>query len=343
MRYLSQQNLAALLLDLKRDYEVFVPVRRGHQRLYEPFEGWHEAVALGEPRPFEPLKAFIFRGRERVAEDFKDELPEPGRRPACVVGVKACDLKGFKIEDHVFLGEDADPFYQRAREQTLLIATDCTGCLETCFCTAMDVTPHATEGFDLNLSPVEGGYLVEPGSSKGEALLAEHDALLADAADEHLRQRQEHRDRVRAEVEANIEREATPTQDRLEGVVARGFDADIWREESETCVECGACNTICPTCHCFYLYDQADAAGVNVRHRCWDACLLKGFAREAGGGNPRPRLWMRLRNRFEKKFDFFPKVAGLYACTGCGRCILCCPAKIDIRQVLRRLVEHAGQ
>jgi Fe-S oxidoreductase len=77
------------------------------------------------------------------------------------------------------------------------------------------------------------------------------------------------------------------------------------------------------------------------RFREWDACMLKDFARVAGGGNPRPQLWMRLRNRFEKKFDFFPQVADVYACTGCGRCISACPAQIDIRHVLKRLVEHA--
>ena len=75
-----------------------------------------------------------------------------------------------------------------------------------------------------------------------------------------------------------------------------------------------------------------------VRYRQWDSCMLKDYAGVAGGGNPRPQLWMRLRNRFEKKFDFFPQVAGLQACTGCGRCITACPANIDIRRVLKRLV-----
>ena len=72
-----------------------------------------------------------------------------------------------------------------------------------------------------------------------------------------------------------------------------------------------------------------------------DSCMLKGYARVAGGGNPRAKLFMRLRNRFEKKFDFFPKWIHVYACTGCGRCVSACPAKIDIRQVLRKLVNHA--
>ena len=78
--------------------------------------------------------------------------------------------------------------------------------------------------------------------------------------------------------------------------------------DEETCVECGACNTICPTCHCFLLLDQLGDRDL-VRYRLWDSCLIKDFAEVAGGANPRPHLWMRLRNRFEKKFDFFPKVS----------------------------------
>ena len=70
--------------------------------------------------------------------------------------------------------------------------------------------------------------------------------------------------------------------------------------------------------------------------------MIKDFAKVAGNANPRGKLSQRLRNRFEKKFDFFPKVANVYACTGCGRCISACPAKIDIRKVLGKLVDNAS-
>jgi predicted aldo/keto reductase-like oxidoreductase len=49
-----------------------------------------------------------------------------------------------------------------------------------------------------------------------------------------------------------------------------------------------------------------------------------------------------LRNRYEKKFEFFPNVLGKIACTGCGRCITGCPAKIDIRRILKNLVKEAS-
>jgi Fe-S oxidoreductase len=153
-----------------------------------------------------------------------------------------------------------------------------------------------------------------------------------------LSERDNARQQTVAEVQRAIDAAGVPSQDQYDGMIERNYDAAIWEEEAKRCVECGACNTICPTCHCFVLTDQQIGDQL-CRFREWDACMLKDFARVAGGGNPRPQLWMRLRNRFEKKFDFFPQVADTYACTGCGRCISACPAQIDIRNVLKRLVD----
>ena len=257
------------------------------------------------------------------------------------MGAKACDLKGFKIQDFVFQNHDyPDPFYIKLRQDNLIISADCTFALDTCFCLSLGVKPYPQGDYDINLSPVKEGFVVESGSQKGKALIQENAALFQSPTEAHVFQRDERRKSVEGEVALNIKESAIPDQDSLEGAVAKGYDSDVWETEAKTCVECGACNAICPTCHCFLLYDQKNQARME-RLKVWDSCLVKDFARVAGGANPRPRLWMRLRNRFEKKFDFFPKVAQIYACTGCGRCITACPAKIDIRKVLKKLVNNA--
>jgi len=144
--------------------------------------------------------------------------------------------------------------------------------------------------------------------------------------EEFISQRDKQRKKVIKRVEENIKQNDIPHQDSFKNIIERGYESNIWADEANNCVECGACNTICPTCHCFLLYDQKSENKM-ARLRIWDSCMIKDFAQVAGGANPRPELWMRLRNRFEKKFDFFPKVADIYACTGCGRCISACPAK----------------
>ena len=351
MKYISNNNLKKFLEILKEDYEVYVPVKKDDQRFYKKYTtftqppragaGFTDDIVIGEVRAFEPLKAFFTWAREIVAEGFKADIPHSADKPFAIVGVKACDLKGFKVQDYVFKNHDyEDPFYIKAREENLIISADCTCAIDTCFCLALDVKPYPQEDYDVNLSQTEEGFLVEVGSRKGRALVDQHSSLFEEAKQELISAREEQRTKVVKEVEKNIKENDIPHQDLYKGVIEKKYESDIWKDEAKTCVECGACNTVCPTCHCFLLYDQKDEKRM-ARLRIWDSCMIKDFARVAGGANPRPKLWMRLQNRFEKKFDFFPKLADFYACTGCGRCISACPAKIDIRKVLKRLVKDA--
>lgn len=338
MRFITSENLEKLLFELSKNYDVFVPVNKNDQRFYKKYSENIENKTIGEVRAFEPLKAFFFQAREKVAEGYSPELLHKYDKPRCLVGVKACDLKGFLVQDHVFDDEDyQDQTYLQARKKNLIISSDCTCTIETCFCMAMDVKPFPVSDFDLNLSEIEGGFLVSIGSEKGKLTLKKYLELFDKATESMTKSRDRIRARVVDEVESNIEKNNVPHQDKLKNVISEKYESGIWADEAEKCVECGACNTICPTCHCFLLYDQKNEESI-ARFRIWDSCLIKDFARVGGGENPREKLWMRLRNRFEKKFDFFPKVAGIYACTGCGRCISACPGKIDIRTVLNRLV-----
>ena len=339
MQYISNTNLFKLLDNLKNDYRVFVPVKKGEQRFYKAYTEASDDIVIGEVRPFEPLKAFFSRSREVVATDFSAEVPHAKDKPFCIVGVKACDLKGFKIQDHVFKDHDyQDPFYIKNRKDNLIISADCTCAIETCFCLALGIKPHPQEDFDINLSATGDGFVVEAGSEKGTKLIEQYVSLFQNAGNAQINQKDKQRDSIIKEVEKNIKENEVPDQENFENIIEKNYESKMWEEEAKTCVECGACTIICPTCHCFLLYDQKDEKKM-ARFRIWDSCMIKDYARVAGGANPRPKLYMRLRNRFEKKFDFFPKVAQVYACTGCGRCISACPAKIDIRKVLKQLVE----
>jgi sulfhydrogenase subunit beta (sulfur reductase) len=346
MKYITNNNLFNLLGILQKEYDIFVPVKREENRFYVRYSqdmetGGGNRITIGEVRSFEPLKAFFTRAREKVAEGFSAELPKAGPKPFCIVGAKGCDLKGFRVQDFVFKeGDFQDPFYIEARDHNLIISADCTCAIDTCFCLALDVKPYPEKDFDLNLSQVEGGFVVEEGSERGQALVQSNPSLFSDPMESVIEERNAQRKRVTEEVKKNLKEHKIPTQDNFEGIIKKNYESAMWREEASTCVECGACNTICPTCHCFLLYDQMSGKRME-RLRVWDSCMIKDFAKVAAGVNPRPWLWMRLRNRFEKKFDFFPTLSNVYACTGCGRCITACPAKIDIRKVLQRLVKDA--
>lgn len=343
MKFITNNNIYIFINALTDEYDVYAPVKKGEQRFYAKYDSsMKDSIILGEVRPFEPMKAFFSRSREKVANNYSPAIPEPGNKPFAILGVKACDLKGFKIQDFVFTDHDApDPFYIKAREENLVISCDCTCAINTCFCVALGIKPFPQEDFDINLSQVEGGYIVESGSKKGETIIDDNLMLFEEAPEYLAMERAKVRADIIFKVEQNLREFNVPPQDVYRHIIEYNFESEIWKDEAKTCVECGACNTICPTCHCFLLYDQKSGE-LATRFRTWDSCMLKDFARVAGGANPRKVLWQRLRNRFEKKFDFFPKVANVYACTGCGRCVSACPAKIDIRKVLRRLVDESA-
>jgi len=239
------------------------------------------------------------------------------------------------VLDYVFLeGDYQDTSYKSRRESLFLVSTDCAVPKDVCFCTFLGGNPYPETGFDLNLSEVEGGYVIQAGTDAGRQFLEQHGKNLADPTASQVKDLESRRERARELVDRQVKEAGLGRADRLQDNLRKAGDAPVWQEQAEACVECGACNFICPTCHCFLLADLEEA-GKFRRFKNWDACLYSGVAMVAGGASPRSRRAARLRNRFEKKFDFFVENLGIYACTGCGRCIEACPGNIDIREILR--------
>lgn len=314
---------------------VFVPYRKGERLSFGPFDPAKEsAIDLGGIRQSQPLKSFLNHPREKVTGG-----PDSDSRPVVIAGVKGCDLQSLVLQDFVFKdGDLKDPFYVNNRERCLIISSDCTYARETCFCTAMAGAPYPKKYFDLNLSDAGGSFLVEVGSEKGMGIVNVYKTFFRDALPGEIEKRDAGRQKVAGEVSRYISERGTPNTEAISGMMKRHYNTvGLWQDSSSTCVECGACNLVCPTCHCFLLFDEKVNEG-SRRLRIWDSCLYNSFARVAGGANPRKHLYERLRNRFDKKFAFFPEVLDYFACTGCGRCIEACPGDIDIREVLKGLV-----
>jgi hypothetical protein len=296
---------------------------------------------LGAFRPVEPLKSLVFPPREFLGALGGGGGPVviPER---IVIGVKNCDLSALRIHDYVFLKtEPVDPQYAALREKTVLVSCDCTDARASCFCPAVKEQPYAKEGFDINLSPVSDGYLVEAGTPRGEELLKEAGAFLEKADKALIEERDRNREAMTRKVCEQTEAMGLKCDSDLRKAVHDTNEHKLWEEFAADCVECGACNFCCCTCHCFLLADGLSGDRKPSRVKEWDSCLYRNFARVAGGANPRGHRAERLYNRFEKKFDFFPEVLGAYACDGCGRCAEACTGKIDIREVLKRAVDES--
>jgi hypothetical protein len=301
--------------------------------------GYH---TLGAFRPVEPLKALVFRPREFLGA-LAGEPSAPAVTERIVIGVKNCDLSALRIHDFVFrTSEPADPHYAEARDKTILVSCDCTGCLEVCFCPVVGEQPHAESGFDINLSPLPEGCVIESGSPRGEELLSAVRDLLAPADGQAVRARDEARHAMHRRVAEQAGRKGLKPGMDFHRAIRESFESKLWEDFAEDCVECGACNFCCCTCHCFLLADGSAKGCGSSRVKLWDSCLLKNFARVAGGANLRPHRAERLLNRFDKKFNYFPDVLNTYACDGCGRCAEACTGRIDIRDVLKKAVDESA-
>ncbi|MFA5085009.1 MAG: 4Fe-4S dicluster domain-containing protein [Candidatus Omnitrophota bacterium] len=350
---ITKSDLFDLLARLAQTSRVFVPYSCDNKKsdnirfYFGEFDPSREsAVELGGVRQSQPFKSFISPARETVMGG-----NEPGPKPAqrhslrsgtgrvIVAGVKACDLSSLILQDYVYLkGDVKDPFYAFRRDNTLIISCDCTYAKETCFCVAMGGRPYPTKDFDLNLSPQDGFFVVEVGSDKGREIVDSYKTFFKNCKNRDFSGRDSMRENVGLQIQDFIKKRGTPDTAAINGNVKKSYDnLPLWQDAASTCVECGACNLVCPTCHCFLLFDESARQKIG-RGKVWDACLYKTFAKVAGNHNPRKYLYERMRNRFDKKFAFFPEVLGYFACTGCGRCIEACPGNIDIREVLKGVV-----
>jgi len=335
-------SLDKVLALLAKDREIYAleDAGNGHYKFSKTSEWQPGQHTLGDYRQIEPLKALFFPAREFIGK-WKDQSARNPLPERIVFGVKNCDLSSLAIFDQVFLnGVCPDPYYSESRAKTILVSTDCQSQLDVCFCPAVGEQPYAKDGFDINIVSTPAAYILESGTDRGEKLLQSIEQHLEPTTPELLNILKKQRNSRYQELVEQSKAHGLTAGTDFRTAIETSFDSELWSDFAEDCVECGACNFICCTCHCFLLADGLDKDATAARTKLWDACLYSGFAATAGGGNPRPLRADRLRNRFDKKFSYFPQVMDRYACDGCGRCTEACIANIDIRDVLRRAVDE---
>lgn len=250
--------------------------------------------------------------------------------PTVLFGLRPCDAAALEFLDKIFLDEAyVDPYYKNRRENTTIIALACNEPGLACFCTSVGGGPGASVGADVIAFDLGEALLLEAVTGKGETFLTRHEKLLTAAAAKD--------DVAKEKLIAGAEAKLKPVKtDGLAAKLAEMFDAPMWDAIGERCVACGTCTYLCPTCHCFGIYDEK--AGENVqRIRTQDACMFPQFTLEASGHNPRGTQGARARQRVMHKFSYTVDNVGETFCVGCGRCVVHCPVNIDIREILEEV------
>ena len=258
---------------------------------------------------------------------------EPVRRYA-FLGVRACELAALRVQDRVFLeGPYVDPIYKARREACLIVAVNCTQAASTCFCTSMKTGPRCDWGFDLVLTELPHGFVVEAGSSRGNDLLARLPVVVATESD--LRSAEE----ARSQAVQQITRQMNT--DDIRDLLLTNLEHPRWDDVATRCLSCTNCTMVCPTCFCSSVNEVSDLTGDHVqRDRHWDSCFNLDFS-YMNGGVVRNTIRSRYRQWLTHKLASWIDQFGTSGCVGCGRCITWCPVGIDLTQEVAAIRETA--
>jgi ferredoxin len=340
---IDKKSLSADLDRLRETYRLFGPVK-GPQ--YYDFQ----LLAPGQMPDLDFLntrmsaKSLVYPQSEVMLDYSLDESQDDHHimkestqdySPRAVIGIRPCDVKGYLLVKRNFDTPDfKDPYWVRNFAATTLVGYGCDEPCSSCFCTSAGSGPFHEEGLDVLLVDAGDSFLAKILSEKGEKLAAAAgwDKPAADGAEQQIDTR---RQAAEAKMNAAMETDRLASQDTLDL-----YDAPFWEDVSFSCINCGTCTYVCPTCWCFDIQDEVRGKK-GKRLRIWDSCMYPLFTLHGSGHNPRGTKLQRVRQRFMHKLKYYlDKYEDGIQCSGCGRCVRLCPVNIDIRRVARLMNSH---
>lgn len=336
MRKVLIASLPSLFAKMAEIASLYLPVDDTDGRAQ--YKKWAEGVQLSEAvntvrsaKDFflpqtENLMDFKMDGKKIEIIDAREESED-----FILFGVRACDVRSFEILDRVFLAEPADSYYASRREHATIVSLACNRPSETCFCGTFGIDASEPAG-DIACYKTDDALYLDAKTEKGEALLQALESVTEACTDDAVTaQKTFIRERIDRLPLSNL------TTEQFGGDTLKTyFDAPEWKTLSETCLGCGTCTYVCPTCQCYDIKDFDTGHGIH-RFRCWDSCMYSGFTKMSAG-QPRLTQLERFRQRFMHKLVYFPANNDeMFGCVGCGRCLSRCPISMNIVKVMKTL------
>lgn len=335
MRKISLEKIDSLFSAIAENNVLYMPV---DTKTGAKYEKWENGKKLSDSlNTVRSAKDFFFPQTENLM-DFKVEGKKievidtrSETEDFVVFGVRACDVKSFDVLDKVFLAEPQDSYYKNRREHGVIMSLACTKPNETCFCTTFGIDAAEPAG-DVVCYKTEDALYMDAKTEKGEKLLKALEGITEDTDNTAVAEQQKvTRERMAKLPLANLKADAFG-----DGKTKELFDRPEWKELSESCLGCGTCTFVCPTCQCYDIKDFNTGHGVK-RFRCWDSCMYSEFTKMSAG-QPRLTQLERFRQRFMHKLVYFPtNNDGMFSCVGCGRCLAKCPIQMNIVKVMKKL------
>lgn len=336
MKKIALANMNALLEAIAKNMNLYVPI---DNKASVNFAEWKEGdVPVFDKMTVRSAKDAFFPQCENMSKFSRDDnnrivIDKINLTDTdfVVMGIRACDVKAVAVLDKVFLSEPVDTFYKARRDHSILVSLSCARPEETCFCTTFGIDPAEPQG-DVAMYIVEDYIYFNAYTDKGEKFLSGVSSLLEDANNSDV----EPAKAATREIMTKLPLHNVTTDGWGAGKQDEMFNRPEWEDLSSSCIGCGTCTYVCPTCQCYDIKDYTGSKGV-TRYRCWDSCMKSDFTMMAHGNNRTTQL-QRFRQRFMHKLVYSPtNNDGEFSCVGCGRCVAKCPVSMNIVKVIKTM------
>jgi formate hydrogenlyase subunit 6/NADH:ubiquinone oxidoreductase subunit I len=335
---LTEADLRRWLRGLLEGNSVVAPVEEDGVVLFRQIESEEAAIVEPSGKTRWSPKEFLFPRSEALYRyNFTGgtvnlEDPPLAEEHQILFAVRSCDASGLVRLDEIFLGDTKDRLYAARRDHTTVVTAACAAADPECFCTAVGYSPVGEEGSDVQLVPLEEGWLLRVLTSRGGDLVGDSSEGWKAATAKDVKRLEE----IEKKVAGQIER--SPVNREWSQVLEEGFEHGAWDRLALHCLGCSVCAYVCPSCSCFDMNHDGNA-WCGEQCRSWDACTFPLFTLHASGHNPRSTRQERYRQRVLHKFAFKGEDDQPFRCVGCGRCVALCPAGLDIVNTVAAAVE----
>ena len=191
---ITKEGLKSLVDDLIKEYTVYGPkTDEDNIVLYgvlSSFGDYNDKVLLTNTT----AKDKVYLQSERLFDFHKSkdgvELKESkDEKEKVIFGCRPCDARGFDVIDKLFNWSGYnDEYYSEKKAKTTIISISCAEPETTCFCTSFKSGSPANEvGSDLLLTPIDGKFLVDVVTTKGEALANKYKKYFDNATDSDIK------------------------------------------------------------------------------------------------------------------------------------------------------------
>ncbi len=326
---ITLQDLSKLVQKLKSENYRVIGVTPDGKRFSEDFDPALGFMKADTPPTVISFKEHFFPKTEALfhygSGSGKVQLQEPvqDERQTVIIGARPCDTASIPVLSKVFNWDYSDDFFNRKVGNSIVIGMKCDYHDDHCFCYEVGLSQSSEKGSDIFLIRDEDSFYTKVITGKGEDFTTKHSEFFHDFTGDIPSKN------------GKIPEEKKFDYDTVKKWLDENFDHPFWSEAGETCLSCGQCAFVCPTCHCFDIVDEKCGTCSGIRVKNWDACQFSLFTKHASGHNPRETREKRYRQRISHKFKYYNDRFSEILCTGCGRCSRGCPVSIDLLEIVQ--------